>query len=211
MKIARCDEHSAARQEALPPDRGLDWIAARKDHDVSSFVSRTKCSNIGNYNGNINGFKRVDNKSKSSQSSQSSSSLSFNNDKMMNLMALINDIPSGNIQANMAGANQHMTVTTKNMFGIIDISDLNLIVGHSNGTLAKIKYDGNLQLSTNVVFGLGHPTDQVIDVLHNELQMSYGSHVSPCDICHKAKQKREPFLFCDHKSSTVGDLIHLDL
>ncbi|GJX74578.1 hypothetical protein Tco_0313173 [Tanacetum coccineum] len=33
MKITRCNEHSAARQEALPPDRGLDWIAARQDHD----------------------------------------------------------------------------------------------------------------------------------------------------------------------------------
>ncbi|GJR44988.1 retrovirus-related pol polyprotein from transposon TNT 1-94 [Tanacetum coccineum] len=28
VKIARYDEHSAARQEALPPGRGLDWIAA---------------------------------------------------------------------------------------------------------------------------------------------------------------------------------------
>nr|GEV78888.1 ribonuclease H-like domain-containing protein [Tanacetum cinerariifolium] len=37
------------------------------------------------------------------------------------------------------------------MFGIIDILDLNLIVGHPNGTLAKFKYVGNLQLSDNVV------------------------------------------------------------
>ncbi|GKC29130.1 hypothetical protein Tco_1036424, partial [Tanacetum coccineum] len=34
VKIARCDEHSVARQEALPPDRGLDLIAARQDHDL---------------------------------------------------------------------------------------------------------------------------------------------------------------------------------
>ena len=50
-----------------------------------------------------------------------------------------------------SGANQHMTVTTKNMFGNADISDLNLIFGHTNGTLAKIKYVGNLYLSNNVV------------------------------------------------------------
>ncbi|GKE18005.1 hypothetical protein Tco_1425582, partial [Tanacetum coccineum] len=55
------------------------------------------------------------------------------------------------IQANMAGANQHMTVTTKNMFGIIDIFDLNHPVGHPNGTMAKIKYVGNLKLSEEVI------------------------------------------------------------
>ncbi|GJZ51662.1 retrovirus-related pol polyprotein from transposon TNT 1-94 [Tanacetum coccineum] len=58
---------------------------------------------------------------------------------------------------------------------------------------------------------LGHPADQVIDVLHDDLQMTSRSHVSPCDICHKAKQTREPFHFNDHKSSVVGDLVHLDL
>ncbi|GJT37005.1 hypothetical protein Tco_0936870 [Tanacetum coccineum] len=69
--------------------------------------------------------------------------LSFTNEQMMKLMSLINDVPSG--------ANQHMTVSTKNMFGIIDISDLNLTIGHPNGILAKIKYVGNLQLSKNVI------------------------------------------------------------
>ncbi|GKC75052.1 ribonuclease H-like domain-containing protein, partial [Tanacetum coccineum] len=48
-------------------------------------------------------------------------------------------------------ANQHMTISTDNMFGIIDISDLNLVVGHPNGTLPKIKYVGNLILSKNVM------------------------------------------------------------
>nr|GFD02162.1 ribonuclease H-like domain-containing protein [Tanacetum cinerariifolium] len=40
---------------------------------------------------------------------------------------------------------------------------------------------------------LGYHIDQVIDVMHNKLQMSFSSHVSPCDICHRAKQTREPF------------------
>ncbi|GKC57867.1 ribonuclease H-like domain-containing protein [Tanacetum coccineum] len=31
-----------------------------------------------------------------------------------------------------SGANQHMTISTANMFGIIDITDLNLTVGHPN-------------------------------------------------------------------------------
>ncbi|GKC39585.1 hypothetical protein Tco_1051969, partial [Tanacetum coccineum] len=79
-------------------------------------------------------------------STQNGPTLSFTNDQMMKLMSLINEIPSGNIQANMADlrANQHMTVTTKNMFEVIDISDLNLTVRHPNGTMAKIKFVGNL-------------------------------------------------------------------
>ncbi|GJR72454.1 ribonuclease H-like domain-containing protein [Tanacetum coccineum] len=192
-----------------------------------------------------------------------------------------------------SGANQHMTITTKNMFGIVDISDLNLTVGHPKRTLAKIKYVGNLQLSKDVILyvvlvvpeycvsllsvnklirdsrlfvgfdeskcyiqdliqnkivgtgsesgglymfdqssshnignsmnisayvsktlwhtRLGHPADQVLSVLHKDLQMSKGSRVSLYDTCHGAKQTREPFPLSEHKTYTVGDLIHLDL
>ncbi|GJR46764.1 transport protein Sec24-like CEF [Tanacetum coccineum] len=50
-----------------------------------------------------------------------------------------------------SGAKQHMIVSTLNMYGFIDTSDLNLTVRHPNGTLAKIKYVGNLKISENVV------------------------------------------------------------
>nr|GEY73305.1 hypothetical protein [Tanacetum cinerariifolium] len=88
-----------------------------------------------------------------SSSSDKCASLSFTNEHMIKLMNLINEAPSGSVQANMAdsGANQHMTISTLNMFGIIDIFDLNLTVGHSNGTLAKVKYVGNLKLSDKIV------------------------------------------------------------
>ncbi|GJX86068.1 ribonuclease H-like domain-containing protein [Tanacetum coccineum] len=78
---------------------------------------------------------------------------SFTNEHIMKLMNLINKVPPGTVQANMADsrANQHMTIFTTNMFGIIDRTDLNLTMDHPNGTLAKIKYVGNLILSKNVV------------------------------------------------------------
>ncbi|GJV12284.1 ribonuclease H-like domain-containing protein, partial [Tanacetum coccineum] len=38
-----------------------------------------------------------------------------------------------------------------------------------------------------------------------------GDHVSACEICHKAKQTREPFPLSDHKSSKLGDVVHLDV
>ncbi|GJQ96310.1 ribonuclease H-like domain-containing protein [Tanacetum coccineum] len=123
-----------------------------------------------------------------SSSSKKGASLSFTNEQMIKLMNLINEAPSGNVQANMAGrgmffnsnvffdlnfkvfynsnsmiykvnlgwiidsgANQHMTISTLNMFGVIDITYLNLTVGHPNRNLAKIKYVGNLKLSDKIV------------------------------------------------------------
>ncbi|GJZ06693.1 ribonuclease H-like domain-containing protein [Tanacetum coccineum] len=58
---------------------------------------------------------------------------------------------------------------------------------------------------------LGHPADHVLSVLSKSIELKYEKHVSPCDICHKAKQTREPFPLSGHKSLFVGDLVHLDL
>ncbi|GJX04689.1 ribonuclease H-like domain-containing protein [Tanacetum coccineum] len=58
---------------------------------------------------------------------------------------------------------------------------------------------------------LGHPADQVLSVLHNDLKISKSSFVHVCKICHMAKQKREPFPLSSHKSKTLGKLVHLDL
>ncbi|KAI3781572.1 hypothetical protein L2E82_11589 [Cichorium intybus] len=57
---------------------------------------------------------------------------------------------------------------------------------------------------------LGHPSDQVLKVLRNKL--SLGNEVlSPCEVCHKAKQTREPFPLSNHKSSSLGELVHIDV
>ncbi|GJT85167.1 ribonuclease H-like domain-containing protein [Tanacetum coccineum] len=55
------------------------------------------------------------------------------------------------VQANMAGANQHITNSTKIMTNVVDISELNNTVGHPNGTITKINHVGNLKLTNNVV------------------------------------------------------------
>ncbi|GJU73539.1 putative RNA-directed DNA polymerase [Tanacetum coccineum] len=196
-----------------------------------------------------------------------------------------------------SGANQHMTISTINMFGIVDVSDLSLTVGHPNGTLAKVKFVGNLKLNSHVTLydvlvvpeycvsllsvnkllkdsklfvgfteskcyiqdlvhsqivgtgsengglylfdydspkssmcsnignmsavcyvskslwhsRLGHPSDQALDVLQGNLRFTKNSSKSPCDICHKAKQTREPFPLSEHKTTNIGDLVHLDL
>nr|GEY88697.1 ribonuclease H-like domain-containing protein [Tanacetum cinerariifolium] len=59
---------------------------------------------------------------------------------------------------------------------------------------------------------LGHPSDKVLSILKNDL---FFEHVNidniPCEICQKAKQFRKPFPLSEHKSTVLGELVHLDL
>ncbi|GJW80547.1 putative RNA-directed DNA polymerase [Tanacetum coccineum] len=58
---------------------------------------------------------------------------------------------------------------------------------------------------------LGHPANQVINLLKGTLNLNYIKNDLPCDVCHKAKQSREYFPLSEHKSTVVGQLIHLDV
>ncbi|GJX85432.1 hypothetical protein Tco_0336206 [Tanacetum coccineum] len=100
-------------------------------------------------------------------------------------------------------ANQHMTDPTKDIFNVVNIYSLILTVCHPNGTLAKNTAIGSLRL--------GHLADQVLSILGKKIGFSKSDHISPCDICHKAKQTSEPFPLSDHKSVCVGDLVHCDV
>ncbi|XP_071718547.1 uncharacterized protein [Rutidosis leptorrhynchoides] len=50
-----------------------------------------------------------------------------------------------------SGANQHMTNSCKGFEVVNDVSNLNLTVGHPNGTRAKVKQIGNLRISKDLV------------------------------------------------------------
>ncbi|GJX39143.1 ribonuclease H-like domain-containing protein [Tanacetum coccineum] len=246
-----------------------------------------------------NGFKpnfnaNCDAKGSDKQPSACNSPTSFTADQMQKLLNLINDTTSGNTQANMAGANQHLTTSTIGMINVVDISSLNITVGHPNGTVATISHIGDLRLSNNVMLHdvlvvpgycvsllsvnklikdiklfvgfdkdncyiqdldkgitlgtssesgglylfddtknkslgnvnivmafnvskdlwhsrLGHPADQVLNVLKNDLNLPKNTSVSACETCHRVKQTREPFPLSDHKSVKPGELVHLDL
>ncbi|GJT39788.1 ribonuclease H-like domain-containing protein [Tanacetum coccineum] len=137
---------------------------------ISSFVSRTNISNNNN-NGNKRKIGHTIERCFDIIGYPPGYNRNSSRPGIMKLMSLINDMPFGSVQANMAdlGANQHMTVTTKNMFGIVDISDLNLIVGHPNRTLAKIKYVGNLQLSKDVVLYDVLVVPEYCDLIQNKI------------------------------------------
>nr|GEX49573.1 ribonuclease H-like domain-containing protein [Tanacetum cinerariifolium] len=172
---------------------------------------------------------------------EKSSSSGFTDKQMATLISLIKDNKvRKNVQANMAGANQHMTYTDKELNNVIDISHLNIKVGHPNGTEAYISKIGNLRLSNGLNLydvmvipeyyvtlvsvhklvkenkhdwhcRLGHSADPVLNVLEDSLNFDKSDNTGCCEICQKAKQTREPFPLSDHKSKYLGDLVHLDL
>ncbi|GJU18210.1 ribonuclease H-like domain-containing protein [Tanacetum coccineum] len=219
---------------------------------------------------------------------------------MQKLLSLINGSPSSSMHANMAGrasffngAYQHLTMSTVGMFNVVDITSLNITIGHPNGTLVTISHVGNLRLTNNIVlydvlvvpgyrvslmsvnklirdskmfvgfdenkcyiqnlkkekiletgseFGglylfdmikdnfvgkfnmvmcfnvsklfwhnrLGHPSDQVLHVLHQDLDISKSSTIYACEVCYMAKQTMDPFPLSSHKSKHLGKLVHLD-
>ncbi|GJV85199.1 ribonuclease H-like domain-containing protein [Tanacetum coccineum] len=79
------------------------------------------------------------------------------------------------------------------------------VVGHANSTFVC---HASKQLWHS---RLGHPAEHFLSVLSGKIGIKYDKHVSLYDICHKAKQIREPIPLSDHKSLAFGDLVHLDL
>ncbi|GJR24286.1 ribonuclease H-like domain-containing protein [Tanacetum coccineum] len=59
---------------------------------------------------------------------------------------------------------------------------------------------------------LGRPADQVLNVLKTTLNLdSHSTTDHLYETCKKAKQTRELFPLRDHKSSKIGELVHLDV
>ncbi|KAJ0753121.1 putative RNA-directed DNA polymerase [Helianthus annuus] len=58
---------------------------------------------------------------------------------------------------------------------------------------------------------LGHPAEPVLHVLKDKLDIKKDTKIEPCETCHRAKQHREPFPLSDHKTKSLGDLVHLDV
>ncbi|GJU98562.1 ribonuclease H-like domain-containing protein [Tanacetum coccineum] len=165
-----------------------------------------------------NGFKRnqngktfSNNKGNSSNNvdvQKNSSGMPFTSDQIAKLMSLIGDKPGNGIHANMADLKKENILGTGSEAG-------GLYVFNTECKTREFK-SNNSFLCFNVSKGiwhnrLGHPSDQVMSVLKNRLSIGKPTHVMPCEVCHHAKQVREPFPLSEHKYDSLGDLIHLDL
>lgn len=78
--------------------------------------------------------------------------------------------------------------------------------GYSCSALANIS--NNVSVWNN---RFGHPSNLVLNILKSVLKLSNVEHMKSCDICHRAKQHRKPFPLSNHKSSTLFELIHVDV
>ncbi|GJS88193.1 ribonuclease H-like domain-containing protein [Tanacetum coccineum] len=58
---------------------------------------------------------------------------------------------------------------------------------------------------------LGHPVDQVLEVLKPTLSFENKEFDLVCDVFQRAKRTREPFPLSDHVSIELGELVYLDL
>ncbi|GJY89910.1 ribonuclease H-like domain-containing protein [Tanacetum coccineum] len=58
---------------------------------------------------------------------------------------------------------------------------------------------------------LGHPAEPVMNVLKKSLNFDKADKGLCCEVCQRAKQTREPFPLSDYVSSSLGELVHLDL
>ncbi|KAJ0591220.1 putative RNA-directed DNA polymerase [Helianthus annuus] len=93
-----------------------------------------------------------------------------------------------------------------------------LVTGSQDSGLYFVGKNGN---SMNVCYNsyvkanlwhsrLGHPSDQVLAVLKGQFDVKSIEH-GPCDVCHRAKQVRVPFPLSEHKTKSIGELVHLDV
>ncbi|GKC39292.1 ribonuclease H-like domain-containing protein [Tanacetum coccineum] len=120
----------------------------------------------------------------------------------------------------LASANKQNVVFNE-MDCLIQDSTQTYLVGTSSITSGLYFLDqGKKQFNSNVKAHvmskclwhnrLGHIVDQVLQVLKDKIGLK-DFESSPCDVCHKAKQTREPFPMSDYKTSTIGELVHLDV
>nr|GEU84246.1 hypothetical protein [Tanacetum cinerariifolium] len=170
---------------------------------------------------NNSGFNKGASSSNSvSGSKDQSTSNSFTDEQFKKLMALISEKSGSNsMPANIA---------------VVEVSKLNITVGHPNGTKVVVTHMGSLRLIDQIVIHdvlvvpgyevsllsvhklskdnkLGHPADQVLNILKAKLDLKKDSGDNICDVCHKAKQTRDSFLLSEHKSKVLEQLAHLDV
>ncbi|GKA57259.1 ribonuclease H-like domain-containing protein [Tanacetum coccineum] len=179
-------------------------------------LSRDECFELVGYPPNFKKNTRANRGSASNNVAigNMDQSNTFTDDQYRRLMSLISEKSgSSSIPANItdSGVSQHMNYTIINMFNIIDVSKLNMTVGHPNGTKALVTHVGSLKLTDKIVIHnvlvvpgyqdsvlktqvgignesnglLGHPSDQVLDILKQKLNFETNSKTNICEFCNE--------------------------
>ncbi|GJU71912.1 retrovirus-related pol polyprotein from transposon TNT 1-94 [Tanacetum coccineum] len=133
-----------------------------------------------------------------------------------------------------SGASQHMTYIVLNMFNVVEFSKLNMTDGHPNGTKTVVTHVGSLRLTDQIVIHdvlvvSGYEFrllsmhklskdnkfrvlfDENVCVIQDFVQRTQVGTDSVCDVCHKAKQTRDPFPLSEHQTKVLGQIVQLDV
>ncbi|XP_071695508.1 uncharacterized protein [Rutidosis leptorrhynchoides] len=160
----------------------------------------------------IGSSKEVNNKTQTyafvAQASTSGSSpISFSNEQKLKLLSLINDAPSSVSTSSMSAMEEYCDLRNKKIKGI-GKEEGGLYIFNNSESECKNNFNDNsaaCAASSNLWhMRLGHPSDQVLLVLKNKLNLKTKVEEEPCDICHKAKQSKSPFPLSDHKTLSLG-------
>ncbi|GJT48931.1 putative RNA-directed DNA polymerase [Tanacetum coccineum] len=169
------------------------------------------------------------------------SPVSLSNEQMLKLMSLLNDKSSTTANANMAVVLDYtvsllsVNKLIKNSKLNVSFDESNCYIqdlkkGKVLGTGSEFaglylfdeKYNASSTPYKSEYFAcyvskdiwhnrLGHLANQVLNLLKGSLNLNHIKHDLPCEVCHKAKQSREPFPLSETKSTIFGQLIHLDV
>ncbi|GJS53917.1 ribonuclease H-like domain-containing protein [Tanacetum coccineum] len=85
----------------------------------------------------------------SNNATSSNSPVSLSNEQLARLMNLLNENDVSTANANMV-ANQYMTASAKFLINVVDISNLGLTVGHTNGTQVLITKIGESKINNDI-------------------------------------------------------------
>ncbi|GKB53670.1 VIER F-box protein 2, partial [Tanacetum coccineum] len=170
-------------------------VFAVKVHNTNNFKKNSSAKNLNlkwANNGNNNNQRSFSsNNSSTSTVEVPTSTPSLTTDQIQQLINMLNSKPQSNIHANMA----EYTVSLLSVHKLA--RDSKLFIGFDEFKC----YIKDLHLKKTLGTGsqLGGLTDERI------------GESDTCDICHQAKQTREPFPISDHKTTNLGDIVHLDV
>ncbi|GJV60004.1 ribonuclease H-like domain-containing protein, partial [Tanacetum coccineum] len=136
-------------------DRCFELVEYPAGYVKKNFIPNTRHVSSNNTSADIHS-------NNASSSTTSNSLVSLSNEQLARLMNLLNDYEVSTANANIyfngntlgwivdSEANQHMTVSAKNLVNVIDISNLGLTVGYPNGIQALITKIGDLKINNNI-------------------------------------------------------------
>ncbi|XP_076893850.1 uncharacterized protein LOC143545969 [Bidens hawaiensis] len=127
----------------------------------------------------------------------------FNNQGAKSLQSNSNSSNSG--KASTSSNSTNVSLTPDQISRLLGL--LLGLLGDKNDDNNQTPNVGGVTHKENPSDWLGHPVFQVLDVLKNDLKLKVQNSSNPCEVCHLAKQHREPFPLSEHKTSEIGEAV----